>query len=235
MPKFAAALLLLSVSALPAGVFDRSPDPLKCPSRVGGDPDMPASIILLDNEVFDGRPEQLYPWAARTEDEAPETARVPISTFEEHGPLHSVEIVCWRWVEAHFGVQVRLGASYTLTKAWVEQTRNDRIAALEAVVSAQTRHRQLTGEYTARVEDLPGFGALSDYGLPAHLQLDLTATSNGWAARLQAKESWSNRVYTHVSPLYDCVAFEGEAPREWETIRAEGRLPEERIAACFGR
>lgn len=81
---------------------------------------------------------------------------------------HTVEIVCWSWVEANFNVQVRSGAVYTLTRAWVDRTRNDRVAALEAVVAAQGRHLEQTGEYTAVVEDLPGFGTLADYGLPGH-------------------------------------------------------------------
>ena len=98
------------------------------------------------------------------------------------------EFVCWRWLEANYGVEVLSGGVFILTEEWLEQTRQDRVAALEALVSAQDRHRQITGQYAARIADLPDLGGLSDYGLPAHLQLDMGRTSGGWQARLEPKE-----------------------------------------------
>ena len=209
MPIFAAALLIVSLGVLPAGVVEPSPEELKCPSR-GGPPEMPVSVILLDNEVFDGNPEELA-WG-------PGGTRVKVNNPVA---VHSLVVVCWRWVEANHGVRVRSGASYMLTKDGVERTRHERIAVLETVAAAQDRYRDLTGEYAASVADLPGFGAFSDYGLPAHLQLDLTRTEDGWAARLVAKKSWTSGPYTRMSPVYDCMAYAGTVPAGWEAIWAD--------------
>ena len=129
---------------------------------------------------------------------------------------------------------MRSGGIYVLTKGWIEQTRQDRVAALEALVSAQDRHRELTGEYTARVEDLPDFGALSDYGLPDHLQLDLSRTSSSWKARLEPEKGWATDAYTRLERVYRCFAFEGEAPPGWEEMRRGGQPgPVERKPECF--
>lgn len=228
MPKVVAALLLFSVGALPAGVFERSPDVLKCGPRDGGDPDMPAVVILLDGEVFDGDDDNLLRWIRRESVEPP-------SGLER---IQSLEVVCWYWVEVNYDVQARQGGVYILTKEWVERTRNDRIAALQAVVAAQDRHREQTGEYTAQIEDLPGFGALSEYGLPAHLQLDLTRTGDGWTARLVPKESWSFLLSDHMSPAYDCFAFAGTPPAKWgakwkATQSGEATELEERTPLCL--
>ena len=222
MPKFAAALFIVSLGFFPAVVVERSPEVLKCPSR-GGPPEMPASIILLDNEVFDGKPEDLA-WG-------PGGTGVKLNNPVA---IHSLEVVCWRWVEANYGIRVRSGASYTLTRVWVERTRRDRIALLEAVVASQDRHRELTGEYAASVADLPGFGAFSDYGLPGHLQLDLTRTADGWAARLVAKKSWTSGPFTQMSPVYDCRAYAGKVPAGWEATWADAEVtPEPRTPFCF--
>lgn len=144
MPKFAAALLIVSLGVFPAGVVEPSAEVLKCPSR-GGSPEMPASVILLDNEVFDGGPEDLA-WG-------PGGSRVKV---KNPVAVHSLEVVCWRWVEANYGVRVRSGASYMLTKDWVERTRHDRIAVLEAVAASQDRNRQLTIAWPTRGRCLPG-------------------------------------------------------------------------------
>ena len=217
MPKFVAALLLLFVGVVPAGVPVQPADFSKCPLRVGGDPDMLDAIVLLDNEISDYDAEEFNTW------------------FRSEGAkIHSVEIVCWSWVEANFDVHVRSGAVYTLTRAWVDRTRNDRMAALEAVVAAQGRHLEQTGGYTAVVEDLPGFGTLADYGLPGHLLLDLATTDEGWSARLVAKDSWTTSPYTHMSPLHDCFAFAGAVPAEWEELAAEEEtVLAERTPVCF--
>lgn len=217
MSKLVTALLLLLVGVAPTGVFDRPSDTLKCPRRGWMGEDMAHSILLLDHEVHDGEREDLREW------------------FENNvRQIHSMEIVCWRWVEENYGIEVQSGATYTLTKQWVERTRNDRIAALEALVIAQDRHREQTGGYAANVDHLPGFGALSDYGLPTHLLVDLGTTGGDWTARLTAKESWLRGQYTQMKPQYDCFAFAGEAPAEWEEIAAEeGVELAERTPVCF--
>ena len=215
MSKLAAALLLLFVGAAPTGVLDRPSDAPKCPLRGWGGPDMPEHILLLDHEVLDGEIEDFRAWARDKQ-------------------IYSLEIVCWRWVETNYGIQVQAGASYTLTKPWVERTRKDRIAALEALVAAQDRHLEQTGGYAAEVEDLAGFGALADYGLPKHLLVDLSLTRSGWTAELTAQESWMTGPYTNMKPLYDCFAFAGEPLADWEEMAAEEQVAlAERKPVCF--
>ena len=222
MPRLVvAALLLLLVGAAPASVFDRPTDASKCPLRGWGGADMPESVLLLDHEVM--------------EVEEFEDFRDFRDWFKDRNrQIYSMEIVCWRWVEENYGIRVQAGASHVLTKEWVEQTRQDRIAALEALAAAQDRHLEQTGDYAADVEDLPGFGALSEYGLPPHLLVDLSAAGGGWTARLTAKESWLSGPYTRMKPQYDCFAFAGEAPAEWEAIAAEEQAAlAERKPVCF--
>jgi len=205
------------ISALtPAGGFTPSTDDFKCWTREGGDSDMLDVIVLLDHEVLEGD---------RTD------ARTEITSLGNQ--IAYVQIVCWPWIELNYGVKVRVGGSYVLTKGWIEQTRKDRIAALEALVSAQDRYREQTGEYAVRVEDLPDFGDLSDYGLPDHLQLDLTSTSSGWEARLEPEKGWTTG-YRAPSPFYRCFAFAGEVPEGWESMRRDGQPgPTERKPECY--
>ena len=138
MPKLATALLLLLVGVAPAGVLDRPSDTLKCPRRGTVGEDMPGFVILLNHEVHDGDFEGFLEWLKN-----------------DGRQVHSWEMVCWRWVEENYGIQVQAGAWYTLTEEWVEQTRKDRLAALDALVTAQDRHLEQTGEYAASVDDLP--------------------------------------------------------------------------------
>lgn len=202
------------VSALfPAGGFAPSTDEFKCGVREGGDPDMPNSVVLLDHEVYDGDVNDLM---AMSDDFA------------------SVYVVCWRWVELNYGVRVRGGGSYVLTKGWIEQTRQDRIAALEALAAAQDRHREHTGEYAARIEELADFGALSDYGLPYYLVLNLNRTADGWQARLEPKKDWSVGNHEPIRTIYRCFAYAGEIPAKWEKMRRDGEPgPRERKPECY--
>lgn len=223
MSKLATALLLLLVGVAPAGVLDRPSEGPKCRPRGPVGEDMPDFVILLNHEVHDG-----------------ELVGFPEWLKNDGRQVHSWEMVCWRWVEENYGIQVQSGAWYTLTEEWVEQTRKDRLAALDALVTAQDRHLEQTGEYAASVDDLPGFGAPSDYRLPAHLLVDLRTAAGGWTARLTAKESWLSGPYTftgattRMEPLYDCLAFAGEAPFVWEAIAvAEGVELAERKPVCF--
>ena len=216
MTSLFTTMFLASAVTSPAGGFALPGDELKCQAR-GGAPDMPDAVVLLDHKVLEGDRED---------------ARIEITSLGDD--IAVVQVVCWRWVEAQYGIKVRQGATYVLTKGWIEQTRKDRIAALEALVSAQDRHRELTGKYAARVEDMPDFGALSDYGLPDHLQLDLSRTNGGWKVRLEPEEGWSTGAHADIKPAYRCFAFAGEAPPGWEEMRLGGQPgPAERKPECF--
>lgn len=210
---FLTAALLLSAVASPAGGFVPSGDEFKCGLRPGGDPGMPEVVILLDHEVYDGEPDDLMALA---------------------DDIAYLEVVCWRWIELNYGVKVRSGGSYVLTKGWIEQTRKDRIGALEALVAAQDRHRERTGEFAARIEELADFGALSDYGLPSFLVIDLSRTGEGWQAWLEPKSDWSTGNHEPVDPVYRCVAFVGEVPAKLAKIwRGKEQGPEARKPECF--
>jgi len=124
----------------------------------------------------------------------------------------------------------RRAGVFILTKEWLEQTRQDRVGALEALVSAQDRHWEMTGGYAARIEDLPDFGALSDYDLPDHLQLDLSRTSGGWQARLEPEEEWLTG-YRGPGAAYHCFAFAGARPR---APRSRARDPRSAVCARSG-
>ena len=202
------------ISALsPASGFAPSTDELKCPARAGGDPDMPNAVVLLDHEVYDGDVNDLM---AMSDD------------------IASVNVVCWRWVELNYGVKVRGGGSYVLTNGWIEQTRRDRTAALEALVAAQDRYRERTGEYAARIEELADFGALSDHSLPYYLVLNMSTTADGWQARLEPKKDWSVGNHEPIHTIYRCFAFAGEMPARWEKMRRDGGPgPVERKPECY--
>lgn len=217
MPGFLTTMFLVSAFTSPAGGFALSGDELKCQPR-GGALDMPEVVVLLDHEVLEGDLED---------------ARVRLTSLRDD--IARMEIVCWGWVETNYGVKVSHGATFVLTKGWIEQTRTDRITALEALVSAQDRHRELTGEYAARIEDLPDFGVLSDHGLPDHLQLDLSRTGGGWQARLEPEKDWLTGVRAPApEAAYRCFAYAGEVPEGWTKMRRDGQPgPVERKPECF--
>ena len=209
---FTTMFLVTAVASPPGGPVSYDAD-FKCPARPGDDPDMMETVTLVDLEMLEG-------------DSVDQKRHVNSLRIARLG------IVCWRWLEANFGVKVRSGGVFILTKKWLEQTRQDRVGALEALVSAQDRHREMTGEYAARIEDLPDFGSLSDYGLPDHLQLDLSRTGGGWQARLEPEEDW----FTGRTPgaAYRCFAFAGEVPAGWEAMGGDGQPgPAERKPECF--
>lgn len=214
---FLTAALLISALASPADGFAPSTDELKCGSRPGGDPGMPDAVVLLDHELLEGDRED---------------GRLRITSMADD--IYSVHVVCWRWIELNYGVQVRVGGSYVLTKGWIEQTRRDRIAALEALAAAQDRHRDRIGEFAARVEELADFGALSDYGLPNHLALDLIRNGDGWQARLEPRSDWSVGNHEPLSPVYRCFVYAGVMPEGWEKLRRDGEPgPRERKPECY--
>lgn len=213
MTSFLATALLVSAFASPAGGFVPSGDELKCGIRPGAEPGMPDGVTLLDHEVYDGDVNDLM---AMSDD------------------IAFLAVVCWRWVELNYGVRVRVGGSHVLTKAWIERTRGDRIAALEALVAAQDRHRERTGRYASRIEELADFGALSDYGLPSFLVVDLNGGGDAWNARLEPKPDWSVGNHERVNPVYRCFAFAGEVPAGWDEMRRGGEPgPRAREPACY--
>ena len=215
MTSLLTTMFLVAAVVSPAGGPVPYDADLKCAARVGGDPDMPETVTILDHELLKGNPE---------------SHREQINAMQ----IAWTVIACWEWLEAHYGVKVRRGGAFILTKEWLEQTRRNRVAALEAVVSAQDRHREMTGEYAARVEDLADFGVLSDHGLPDYLQLDLRRTSGGWQARLEPEEDWFRPGPNPVGALYRCFAFAGEVPAGWEAMRRDGQPgPREREPECF--
>ena len=156
MPGLFTTMFLMTAIASSAGGSAPYDADLKCAIRPEAD-DMLDWVVLLDLELLEGELE-----------ENTERLRERLAPLE----IAVQTLACWAWLEAHYGVKVRNGAVFLLTKEWMEQTRQNRVAALEALVSAQERHWEMTGEYAARVEDLPDFGVLSDYGLPDHLQLE---------------------------------------------------------------
>ena len=173
---------------------------------------MPETVVLLDDEVFEGETTDLRDL--------------------EHD-IHSLEVVCWSWVEEHFGIQVRNSGVYVLTRGRAEHNRKTRIEALEALIAAQDRHRASRGEYADRLEKLPDFGLLSDYGLAPYFQLDLRNTESGWAARVGTTESW-RAGFDDREPVTTCYAFSGATPAEWEASRpVEQPALSERQPVCF--
>lgn len=213
MTSFLSTMLFIFAVASPTGGLSFHDTDFKCSTRPGADPDMQDVVAILDHVMLEGDMEdnaELFGW--------PEIDRA--------------EFVCWRWLEAYYGVKVRRAGIFLLTKEWLEKTRQDRVAALEALVSAQDRHREMTGKYAARIEDLPDLGALSDYGLPDHLQFDLARTSGGWQARLEPEKDWW--LAGILGAAYHCFAFVGEVPAGWESMRRDGQPgPGEREPECF--
>ena len=126
MPGLFTTMFLVTAVASPPGVFAPYDADFKCSHRIGGDPDMPETVVVLDLELLEADPE-----GRRLE---------RIDSLYKQKQISVAVIACWAWLEAHFGVEVRRGGYFMLTKEWMEQTRQDRVAALEALVSAQDRH-----------------------------------------------------------------------------------------------
>lgn len=215
MPNIVAALLLVSAGstgALDLGGTGEVGHVFKCGSRTDGDPGMPETAVIIDHKPFAGDPSE---WDHTQHD------------------IYWVEIVCWSWVEEQLGIKIRSGAIYVLTKAWVERMRRGSLASLEAVLAGQEHLRRARGAYAGQLHDLPGFGELSDYGLPGYVKVELRATDDGWEARVEATESWL-AGFRHPKPELACFAFVGTPPIEWSAIRREDSGPlMERQPACI--
>ena len=214
MPNIAAVLLLASAGTLEFGDPTGSADVLRCDSRrVGGDPDMPVSVLVIDDELFEG----------------------DASTWYADDNVYGVAIVCWRWVEEYLGLEVRLGATYVLTQQYLERMRESRLASLEALIAAQDHHRNAHGAYAEELDDLSGFGVLADYGVPKYMQLELVRTEAGWGAGVGATKRWLAEFHGW-EPARPCYAFVGTPPEEWKTIPNEDRSElVERQPVCLER
>lgn len=188
---FSAAALLLAASAALSTVGPApSADESKCTWR-GGGPDMREWVVILDDEVIEMDPGEF-----------------DLDDFGESS-LEFFEIVCWRWVEEHYGVEVSAGAIYVLTEEGVRQHENGQIAALETIVAAQDRYRDAHGRYAPGVEELAGFAGLTEHGLPTYFALELHLTGDGWAARVGATKDGDARL------LAPCMVFVGTFPDGW--------------------
>ena len=172
-------------------------DVLKCAARGGTHPDMPESVYIVDDEVFEG----------------------DVSTWDppELDDIWSVELMCWRWIEAHFGFRIRSTGIYVATKEGMERYRASAIGALDVLALAQVEYQARNGGYAVQVQDLSDFGTLSDHGLPDHFQLELKVDDDGWAARVGTSKEWRSGFEERGSnnPLPTCLVLAGTAPAGW--------------------
>lgn len=212
MSNLIAAALLAFASVLPSDAPALSADALKCTPRGSGNADMLNWIMVLDDEVFEV-----------------ETSELGYEIFEDENPVRYLEVVCWKWLEEHYGVQVLRGGMYAVTQNGMARHSEGQIAVLEALVAAQDRHREGHGKYADGVEELAGFGSLTDHGLPSHFVLQVTATGDGWAARVgtQAGGPGWDGLYSA------CFAFVGAVPEKWKATNSEREaVLEERQPVC---
>lgn len=212
-----APVLSVSGPAQGVSVSALSPGELKCRGRGGSHADMPETVVILDDKVIE--------------------VEIPDFDMDDHAlttsDVSSFGFVCWRWIEEHYGFQVNSTGLYMVTVDWLERGRENRLAALGALIAEQDRHRERHGKYAHQVEELPGFGSLADYGLPTYFELDLNATDDGWRARVSASTDWSSGV-EHGLPT-GCFAFAGAVPEAW-TMALSKDIPafRERQPMCSG-
>ena len=87
MASLFTTMFLVAAVVSPAGGPVPYDADLKCAARVGGDPDMPESVTILDHELLKGNPE---------------SHREQINAMQ----IAWAVIACWEWLEAHYGVKV---------------------------------------------------------------------------------------------------------------------------------
>ncbi len=192
-----------------------SPGDPKCSGRPGSHPDMPETVVILDDRLIE--------------------VEIPDFDLDDHdlenSDMHGFGFVCWRWIEEHHGFLVQSTGVYVVTVDWAERRQANQLAALEAMVAAQDRYRETNGKYASQVEELPGFGSLGDYGLPSYFELDLTAADDGWGAVVRASRGWSQGVEYGVPK--GCFFFVGAVPEAWKTaVGGEGPEFRERQPVC---
>ncbi|MYI07648.1 MAG: hypothetical protein F4059_10115 [Gemmatimonadetes bacterium] len=215
MPNVIAVLLFASSVGLSPGGPALSAGDAKCGGRPGSHPDLPETVVILDDRLIE--------------------VEIPDFDLDDHdlenSDMHSFGFVCWRWIEEHHGFRIQSTGVYVVTVDWVERREANQLAALEAVVAAQDRYRETNGQYAREAAELPGFGNLADYGLPSYFELDLTATDDGWGALVRASRGWSQGVEYGVPK--GCIAFVGAVPDAWKTARGkEGPEFRERQPVC---
>ena len=207
----ASGALLSSGPALPVGTAF-SADEMKCTPRGGGGPELPAWVVVLDDEVIEVDPEEL-----------------DLDDYGKESPLQFFDFVCWRWLEEHFDYRASHGAIYVLTEEGSASHEAGQIAVLDAVVAAQDRYRGQHGEYASVAEDLAGMESLGEYGLPSYFELALTVTGDGWAA-LVGNKGVGRQYGKRPLQLTDsgCRAFVGTVPEEWKERASDSQavLPE---------
>lgn len=200
MPNLMATFILALPALLLPGVPAPSPDLLKCSPRPDSAAGMPDAVVIIEEAVVEGDQRD---WA----------------TLSAEHEIETAEIVCWKWVETHYGVQVKLGATYIRTKQQVERERTDGIAALEGLVAAQDRHRERHGTYALEAQALTDF-TLSGYGLPVFFEVEFDSVAEGWAARLVASTKMPGGLGFRPNA---CRVFVGSAPTEWRSMRRDGQ------------
>lgn len=200
---------------LEASVSALSPGDPKCSGRPGSHPDLPETVVIVDDRLIE--------------------VEIPDFDLDDHGlensDIHSFGFVCWQWIEEYHGVRVQSTGVYMVTVDWMKRRQANQLAALEAVIAAQDRYRERHGKYAHQSADLPGFDSLADYGLPSYFELDLIATDDGWGALVRATIGWSDGV-EYGAPT-GCAAFAGAVPETWKaSLREEGQGLRERQPVC---
>ncbi|MCY4573528.1 MAG: hypothetical protein OXF01_12090 [Gemmatimonadetes bacterium] len=192
---------------------------MKCTGRPGGGPEMLQWVVVLDDEVIEVSPEEF-----------------DLDDYGEARPtdIDIVAYVCWRWLDAHYGIQVSAGAVYALTREGSERHEQGQIGALEAIVAAQDRHWEEQGGYASSVGELAGFGGLSGHGLPSYFGLELVVTGEGWAARVGMTGGWDGYPEPPEKGLASaCLVFVGTVPEGWMGKAADtGTALQERQPVC---
>ena len=215
--NIAATLLVVVASGaiLKLGGSPEPSDPLKCASRMGGDSEMPETVVIIDHQPLDVSPSD---WNHTDHD------------------IRWVEIVCWSWVEEFYGVQVRNGAIYVLTDEGLEHTRKGQIASLDALIAAQDRHLRTHAVYARKLDELAlaDVGTRPDHELPEYFRIDLEETADGWGASVEPTERWLAGFRGSAPPVPSCYAFVGTPPDDWHAITAEdGGAPLARHPVCL--
>ena len=187
----------------------------KCSGRPGSHPDMPETVVILDDELIE--------------------VEIPDFDLDDHdlenSDMHGFGFVCWEWIEEHHGVRIKSTGVYMVTVDWATRREANQLAALEAVIAAQDLSRERYGKYAREAAELPGFGNLADYGLPSYFELDMTATDDGWGALVRASRGWSQGVEYGVPK--GCFAFAGAVPEAWwKTVGKDGPEARERQPVC---
>ncbi len=202
MPNVAAALLWTTASILGSGEVPGYPGSAKCGLRPDPPPGMPDYVAMVD-EVVVG----------------------PLSDLDEEvaDRLHTVAIVCWRFLAEHYGLHdppARRGAAFGLTRDWIADKERAIAAGAKALAASQERYRARHGVYADRIE------LLTDHTLPTPLHASVFRTPRGWWGRVDFDPGWSAHIPLGRADIA-CYVFAGEFPAEWPAVLAPGAPPAE--------